>query len=227
MSYAPVIPLMLLAYLLGAIPTGIIVGRFAKGVDLRDYGSGRTGATNALRALGWKLSLVVFLGDVAKGAVAVTLPRIVFQNDSFAPYAVLLCGLAVITGHIYSVFIGFKGGRGVAVGLGQMAAVSPLSAIAVLLVALPVMRSTGYVSLGSVLGCAVCPIIIALEAYVLQGTIFGLSPSYLAWSVVCSGYVIFAHRDNIQRLLNGTERKLSEKSAATVAPESAQTTQAS
>ena len=212
MSYGWIIPIVVVAYLLGAFPTGILVARYTKGVDLRQIGSGRTGATNALRALGWQLSLVVFIGDALKGGLAVLLPRLVFGlNDPLTPYFVMVCGLACLCGHIFSIFINFKGGRGVAAGVGQVAVITPIGALVCLLVALPTIARTGYVSLGSVLGAALMPIVIVVQAVFLRNTAFGIDPAYIPWSVICGGIVVIAHRDNIQRLLNGTERKLGEK----------------
>ncbi len=111
-------------YLLGAIPFGLIIGRLTKGIDLREYGSHRTGATNALRTLGTRAAAAVFALDVAKGVAAVLLARLVFAGDPMVEWAAALAGLAAIVGHNWSAFIGFTGGRGVATSAGALGAMS-------------------------------------------------------------------------------------------------------
>ncbi|HZK67374.1 MAG TPA: glycerol-3-phosphate acyltransferase, partial [Chloroflexota bacterium] len=113
----------LVSYAVGSIPPGYLVARLSGNVDLRQQGSGRTGTTNVLRTLGWKAAGLVFLGDFAKGAVAIIATRIITGGD---PLADLLAGLAVMVGHNYSLYLGFKGGRGVVTGLGVLAAIAPL-----------------------------------------------------------------------------------------------------
>ena len=153
-----------LGYLLGAIPFGLIIGRFTKGIDLREYGSHRTGATNALRTLGTRAAAAVFVLDVAKGVAAVVLARALFAGDPLVDWAAAVAGVAAIVGHNWSVFIGFTGGRGVATSAGALAAMSPWTILIVApIVALLIWR-TRYVSLGSVTGALAAPIITAALA---------------------------------------------------------------
>jgi glycerol-3-phosphate acyltransferase PlsY len=199
--------LILLAYLIGALPFGLMIGRMAGGVDLREHGSGRIGATNALRTVGWTGAVVTFLLDFAKGTVAVLLVAWLYRAGPAGspPWVAAAAGIAVVAGHIRSVFIGFRGGRGVATFAGAMLAVSPWTvAIVVPIFALVVWR-TRIVSLGSLIGSALAPVVTA-----------GLALSDAAtWAAVvlalgAATMVILAHRDNIARLRAGTERRIGQ-----------------
>jgi glycerol-3-phosphate acyltransferase PlsY len=210
------------AYLLGGVPTGVLVGKFY-GVDPREGGSGKTGTTNVLRTLGRRAAIVVLAGDLLKGVVAVLLARYVFFNpalfhtasaaaaqtlQTWRPWAEALAGLAVVLGHTFSPYIGFKGGRGVATGCGTLLVISPLGVLFGLIVfALAVWR-TRYVSLGSILGAA--------TAIVVECILFftGYAPlAYLLFVLVGGLTVIYLHKDNIQRLRDGTERKVGSPQA--------------
>lgn len=200
----------LIGYALGAIPFGLIVGRLTRGIDLREHGSHRTGATNALRTLGTPAAATVFVLDVAKGVAAVVLARLLFADDPMAEWAAALAGLAAIVGHNWSVFIGFTGGRGVATSAGALGAMSIL-AVAVLapIVALVIWR-TRYVSLGSIVGALGAPIITGLLAAIGAAAV----PA-IAYAAASGLLVTVAHADNIGRLRAGTERKIGQKEAAT------------
>lgn len=197
--------LVVLAYLVGALPFGLLVGRLAGGVDLREHGSGRTGATNALRTVGPVGAVLTFLLDVGKGLVAVLLVRWLYQAGppGSPDWVAAAAGVAAIAGHIRSVFIGFRGGRGVATFAGAMLATAPwTAAIVVPLVALIVWRSR-IVSLGSLAGTLLAPVITAVLVPLGQAT----------WAAVALGVggaalVTAAHRDNIARLRAGTERRI-------------------
>lgn len=197
------------AYFLGAFPSGVVLGKTLKGVDVRQFGSGKTGATNSLRTLGWQISLLVFLLDLSKGALSVLLPLVLLSND-LKPWGVLACGLASMLGHDYSVFIGFSGGRGVATGIGQVIIVSPLSILFAAIVSVPLLLLTRYVSLGSVVGSAMVEAALIIN-YFLGTLPNGNDPRFLLWGTVVTVLIIVQHRDNIRRLLNGTERRLGEK----------------
>ncbi len=207
----------IIGYLAGAFPSGVIVGK-VRGVDVLAQGSGHTGATNVLRTAGGKAAAAVVILDIAKGAIAVLLARyLIFPPSAnpagldLAPWAELVAGVASILGHNYSLFLHFKGGRGVATGGGVALAMNPLViAIALPLGALPVVF-TRYVSLGSITAAAVCPL--AELIFVLTG----LDPKWAHFTFMLIGGIIIiaSHHDNIQRLLNGTERKLGQKTAAT------------
>lgn len=198
-----------LGYLLGAIPFGIIIGRLTKGIDLREYGSRRTGATNALRTLGTRAAAAVFVLDVAKGVFAVLLARFLFADDPMVEWAAGVAGFAAIVGHNWSVFIGFSGGRGVATSAGALGAMSIWTiAILVPIVAIVIWRSR-YVSLGSIVGAIAAPIITVLLAVIGAATI----PA-IGYALASGLLVTAAHADNIGRLRAGTERRIGQKEAA-------------
>jgi glycerol-3-phosphate acyltransferase PlsY len=171
------------------------------GVDVRDYGSGKTGFTNSLRVLGIKRSLPVFLGDLAKGAIAAFLP-LLYTDE---PWARAAGGLAAVVGHVWPVFARFRGGRGVLTGFGVLLALSPLAALPGALVFAIVLLATRYVSLASICGCA--------GAGISFTTLAALD--YVAWpyavaAAAGSALIIAVHHDNIGRLLAGSERKLGQ-----------------
>jgi acyl phosphate:glycerol-3-phosphate acyltransferase len=193
--------LVVLAYLAGSIPVGVIVARLSGGPDPRTIGSGRTGGTNALRALGRKWAAVVVAGDLAKGALPVLLTRIVTDGDPLAE--VIVAGAAVL-GSVRSVFLRFSGGRGVGTGVGTMLVIQPLAVILAAPVFFLAIIATRYVSLGSLLGsAAMFPATLLIWA-VASGWV---PPAYLVWAVVGPMLIWLAHADNIDRLLHGTERK--------------------
>jgi glycerol-3-phosphate acyltransferase PlsY len=200
--------ILALAYLLGAIPFGIVAGRIAGGVDLRQHGSGRTGATNTLRTLGPAWAGAVLLLDVGKGVAAIVLARLLYQPDGFlaVEWIAAAAGLAAVAGHNWSVFIGFRGGRGVATTGGGLLALTPLTVVALIPLMLVAIWRTRFVSVGSLAGGLLAPAAAAVFAAL------GLT----GWAAV--GYagaagllVIASHRDNIARLRAGTERRIGEK----------------
>jgi glycerol-3-phosphate acyltransferase PlsY len=190
-----------LAYLIGSIPTGVIVARLAGARDPRTTGSGRTGGTNALRAMGRKLAAIVVLGDVLKGALPVLLARWVSGGE---PALEAACAVAAVIGSARSIFLGFHGGRGVATGVGTMLVIQPLAVILAAPVFIGAILITRYVSLGSLLGSAAMIPAVALVFLVINGTV---PPAYLIYAVTGAAIVWLAHADNIDRLLHGTERK--------------------
>ena len=190
-----------LAYLIGSIPTGVIVARLAGARDPRTTGSGRTGGTNALRAMGRKLAAIVVLGDVLKGALPVLLARWVTAGE---PALEAACAVAAVIGSARSIFLGFHGGRGVATGVGTMLVIQPLAVILAAPVFIGAILITRYVSLGSLLGSAAMIPAVALVFLVINGTV---PPAYLIYAVTGAAIVWLAHADNIDRLLHGTERK--------------------
>jgi glycerol-3-phosphate acyltransferase PlsY len=189
-------------YLLGAIPTGYLLGRWLAGVDLRTHGSGSTGATNTMRVLGAKGFVATLVLDVLKAAAAILLARALGTGDVGA----CLAAIAAIVGHNWSVFIGFSGGRGVACSLGAMLMLYWPGAL-IGLVAFGVLTyATRYVSLGSIVGTLVG--LVATLIAVSQGA----GPEPVAWfALVTALIVIVQHRGNIARLLAGTERKIGQR----------------
>lgn len=192
--------LMLVSYLAGSVPVGVLVARAAGGIDPRTVGSGRTGGTNALRALGRKWAAVVVIGDLLKGALPVLLARVVTGGDSLAE---VLCAASAVAGAIWSVFAGFRSGRGVGTGVGTMLVIQPLAVVLAAPVFIGVILLTRYVSLGSLLGSAVMLPVMLLFVVVAPGTPL----SYVLYAAVGAGFIWLAHSDNIDRLLHGTERK--------------------
>ena len=187
-------------YLIGAIPSGVLIGRL-RGIDPRDSGSGRTGTTNALRTLGPRWAAVVALLDVAKGIVAVVAGGAIGPE----PWAGALAGVAAVVGHVRSVFIGFGGGRGVATGAGAMLVLAPLAVLASLPEFGLIVWGTRLVSLGSMLA-AVTVALVATALYAAGWT----GVEVVVAAALIGLVVVLAHADNIQRLLAGTERRIGD-----------------
>jgi len=196
------------SYLVGAIPTSHLVSRSFAKIDLRQHGSGNLGATNLYRVLGWKYAIPVGLFDIAKGAIPVLLfaPR-VSGSELYA----LACGVAAIIGHVFSVFVGFKGGKGVATAAGVMLALTPLALGVAAAVWAIVLMLTGYVSLASIAAAAVLP----LAVYLLEPPD---TPELLWMDVAIALGVILLHRRNIERLLKGTENRFGRRTVSTPRP---------
>ncbi len=199
---------LLASYLLGAIPTSHLLSRLFAGIDLRQHGSGNLGATNLYRVLGWKYAIPAAMIDIAKGTIPVLL---------FAPQAsdsqlfALACGVVAILGHVFSVFVGFKGGKGVATAAGVMLGLAPLALAVSAVVWGLLVRLTGYVSLASIAAAAVLP----LAVYLLEDS---SSPALFWIAVAIAVAVILLHRRNIQRLLKGTENRFGRRTASTPQP---------
>lgn len=194
--------IIIVAYLLGNISTSYIVAKRLAGVDIRTQGSGNAGSTNVLRTLGKKAGALTFAGDVIKGLAAVSIARLIayglHMDQSVCAY---LAVVAVVLGHNYPVFLGFKGGKGVATSLGSMLGMNPLVALMCLGFFIIIVAITKYVSLGSILGIGLSPIIMLMN-HNTKGVLVTL---FLTLSV------IITHKENVKRLLNGTERKIGEK----------------
>lgn len=188
-------------YLLGSIPVGLIVGRLTRGVDVREYGSGKTGFTNTLRVLGLRKSVAVFVGDLVKGLAAVLLP-LLYTDD---PWARAAGGLAAIVGHIWPVFAGFRGGRGVLTGTGVLAGLNPIVVLIVAPAALAVMALSRYMSLTSIFAAFAAGVLFLVYAALdLHSWATGVA------AAIGAALVIVVHRDNIQRLLSGVEPKIGQ-----------------
>lgn len=192
------IGLMVMGYLIGSLPMGVIVARLTGGTDPRTVGSGRTGGTNALRAMGWGRAILVGLLDLSKGAVPILVAR-----AADAPIEVqALTGVATVLGSWKSVFLRFHGGRGVATGVGGMLAISPIIFLLAAPVFFIIIAVTRYVSLGSLLGTAFGAGLVVV--FIIAGW---LEPEWLIYVIPGLAVVWIAHRDNIERLLAGTERR--------------------
>lgn len=193
--------LVALAYFAGSIPVGVIVARVSGGPDPRTVGSGRTGGTNALRALGRKWAAVVVTGDLAKGALPVLLARILTGGDALAE--VMVAGAAVL-GSVRSVFLNFAGGRGVGTGVGTMLVIQPAALLIAAPVFVGVILLTRYVSLGSLAGSAAMAAFTWLLWLAANGEV---SIAYPMYTAAGAALVWLAHADNIDRLVHGQERK--------------------
>lgn len=192
---------LIVAYLLGALPTGLAVGKAIRGVDIRRYGSGSSGSTNVYRTLGRVPAATVVSLDVAKGAASVGIAWLATDGNE---YAHALAGVAVIVGHSWPVFSGFRGGRGVMTGWGAMIALSPIAA-GVTAIGLVVITVTRYVSVGSLFGTVVGTI-----AMIVLGLV-GLAPlEYIIFSVLGAVVIFVRHFDNISRLVSGAEEPVTE-----------------
>src|SRR3984893_15712239 len=184
----------------------MIVARVYRNVDLTAYGSGRTGATNVLRTLGSGAAAVAFAGDFLKGLLAIAVVQyIIAIGNPRLPWLELIAAIAAVLGHSYSMFIGFRGGRGVVTGFGATVVAAPVPMLIALVVGALLIAVTRYVSLGSIVGSALAGLLLCWLAVATD------EPAWAVWGVLVGGFIVVAHRDNIERLLAGTERKLGER----------------
>jgi acyl phosphate:glycerol-3-phosphate acyltransferase len=191
---------LIAAYLLGSLPFGYIMSKILLKTDIRQHGSGNIGATNVLRVVGWRAALPVFLLDMLKGFLAVSIARLVVD----VPAVYLGAGFLAMLGHSYPVFLGFRGGKAAATAIGVMAALSGWALLIMALVALAVVGLTRYVSLGSIIGALLVPLIFLILGYDLPYIIFGVATALL---------IVIRHKANIERLLKGSESKLGQKAS--------------
>jgi len=214
MMIAEFVAVVVIAYLLGSIPFGLIISKLKSDVDIREHGSGKTGATNVMRTLGTKLGVLTLVLDVVKAGGAVMLAAVIIDGSSgsltiggvtvyWQHVAQVVAGLAAIAGHNWPVFAKFKGGRGVTAYFGTLFAICPPAGIfGAEVVAIAALRSR-HMSMGSILGalaawCLMVPLTLA----------YNLSPIYLAYGLVVIALLVYQHHDNIKRLRQGTERQL-------------------
>lgn len=190
------------SYLLGAIPTSYLAARVFRGIDLRKVGSGNLGATNLYRTLGARFAIPVGVFDMAKGAIPV---MVLAPLASSSRYFAMLCGIVAVAGHVFSVFVRFRGGKGVATASGVMLGLTPWAVLVSLVIWLLVVRVSGYVSLGSMIAALALPV----AAWLLHP-----GQRDLIWiQVLVALAIIWLHRANIQRLLAGTENRFGHKRA--------------
>ena len=214
MLIAEFVAVVVIAYLLGSIPFGLIIGKLKKGVDIREHGSGKTGATNVMRTLGTKLGVLTLVLDVVKAGGAVMLAAVIVDGGSgvftlggvsihWQHVAQVAAGLAAVAGHNWPIFAKFKGGRGVTAYFGTLFVLYPPAGIfGAQVVAIAALRSR-QMSKGSILG--------ALAAWCLMiplTIVYNFPPIYLAYGLVVIALLVYQHQDNIKRLRQGTERQL-------------------
>ena len=214
MVIAKFIGVVLMGYLLGSIPFGLLISKRSGKVDVRQYGSGKIGATNVLRAVGRKAAALVLLLDASKGALAVVLAGLIVgqsylvigEFDLGVLVVQVLAALAAIAGHNWSVFLKFHGGRGVATFMGGLLALSPVAAIFGGEIFIIGASLTKFASLGSIAAAVSTYIVLALLVIMNKFPI-----EYLVYALIGTIIIIIMHRDNIRRLMSGKERKLGEK----------------
>jgi glycerol-3-phosphate acyltransferase PlsY len=211
------IVVVILSYLAGSIPNSIIISKLVKGIDIREHGSGNAGGTNVFRVLGWKWGILVILLDALKGALAVIIiARLYLDNFPFTnitPFddftlIQIFCGVAAVIGHVWTVFAGFRGGKGIATALGFLLTLITIDMLLALVVFTLTVTLSRYISLGSIAAAISVPLIL-----IVRENIFGADiPGYhtiLPFVIVLVLLVIYTHRKNIDRLLKGSESKIS------------------
>lgn len=208
--------IVILSYLVGSIPTSILISKSVKGIDIRQHGSGNAGGTNVFRVLGWKYGVLTILLDAVKGAVAVILIARLYFGDFPFPNATpfddftlvqIIAGISAVIGHIWTVFADFKGGKGIATSLGFLIAIitiDMLLAIAVFFVVLTISR---YVSLGSLAAAISVPLILFIRENIFHVEIQGYH-TILPFAILMALLVIYTHRTNVERLLKGNENRI-------------------
>lgn len=186
-----------LSYIIGNISTSYLVAKYAADIDIRKYGSGNAGATNVLRTLGKKAGVAAFLGDALKGVIAVVLGRLIAGEDGQ-----IFAGLFVVIGHNWPIFLNFKGGKGIATTIGVMTAINPYIVAAIVPIGIVIIIITKYVSLASIMGMIIFPIIMLFTHQNMKLVLFSFILSIMA---------LYRHRTNIKKLMEGTESKLGQK----------------
>lgn len=194
--------LLAAAYLLGAFPSSYVIAKATRGIDLRQHGSGNLGATNAFRVLGWKAATPVFILDIFKGWLPTFLfPRI---DDHPAWEWALAYGAAAIIGHVFSIYVRFKGGKGVATGTGVFLALAPMAVLVAMIIWGILLYITGIVSLASIISAATLPIAVL---------VLGQPLAVLLLAIAVASFIIYAHRANIRRLMRGEESSFRKRKA--------------
>ncbi|MFC2088968.1 glycerol-3-phosphate 1-O-acyltransferase PlsY, partial [Calditrichota bacterium] len=198
--------ILLLGYLIGSFPTAIIAGKILKKIDIRDHGSGNAGATNVFRVLGWKAGTVVLIVDIFKGFASVwCVPDISDAVPEVKIYIQIFAGIAAIAGHIWTIFAKFRGGKGVGTAAGVFLGLQPGPVLICLLVFIGVVFKTRFVSLGSMIAAFLLPIILLVQKFMLN---VDIQLPMIVLSIILALLIIITHKENINRLIQGTENKL-------------------
>jgi glycerol-3-phosphate acyltransferase PlsY len=208
---------VLLSYIIGSIPTSIMLSKWRHGFDIRTKGSGNAGGTNVFRVLGWKSGLFVTIFDAMKAVIATTViarlfwdPTLPFYNRTpFDDFTIIqmICGAAAIVGHIWTVFAGFKGGKGIACGAGMLIGIAPTEFAVSIIVFLAVLFAWKYVSLGSIAAAVTFPVSLFVRHNILYDEIHSYR-TLISFSIGVAVLLVYSHRKNIRRLLEGTENKI-------------------
>lgn len=205
-----------LSYIVGSIPNAIIIGRIVKGVDIRNFGSGNAGGTNVSRVLGWKYGILVIFLDAIKGAIAVIFVARLFAGSmpfqNYTPFddftlIQVISGLSAVAGHIWTIFAGFKGGKGIATALGILIAIATIDVLLALLIFFIVVIISKYISLGSIAAGIAVPVIIYIRENLFNVDIPGYQ-ILLPFGIALATLVIFTHRKNLVRIIKGTENQV-------------------
>lgn len=204
-----VVPI-LVCYLLGAIPVGLIVARAAGITDIRKRGSGNIGATNVWRAAGFRVAIWVFVGDISKGVIAVIIGRMFWGAYPIEPLSLeaflVICGVAAVLGQTFPVYLGFKGGKGVNTALGVVLTLLTLEALIAVAAFIAVVLTTRYISLGSIVGSLALFVAVMVEKFAMG---INVASVYLGLTGLLAALVLVTHRQNIGRLLSGNENRFS------------------
>jgi len=202
--------IIILSYLAGSIPTSIIAGKLVKGIDIRKHGSGNAGAANTFRVLGWKAGVVVGLFDIFKGfSATVFISGISFGQVPLEHSIVqIIAGMSAVFGHIWTLFASFKGGKGVLTAAGMLLGLTPLATLICMGIWGLIFFITRLVSLGSICAAACLPLVLLIEKFILKQDIHN---SLFFFTIFISILILFTHRSNIVRLLNGTENRFKRK----------------
>jgi glycerol-3-phosphate acyltransferase PlsY len=204
------IVVFIIAYLLGSIPFGYLVGR-AKGIDIRDHGSSNIGATNVLRVVGKPWGLTVFFADALKGFAAVKIALLISaqaaEGTRYPEFYAILAAAACVTGHSFPIWLGFRGGKGVATSAGAIFGIMPLAAVSIFLVWLLVFQTTRYVSVASIAAACALPVVVVVLIWLklTHGVVL------VYFSIVMTAIVVWQHRSNLSRLLRGSEPRFTRK----------------
>ncbi len=210
--------IVLVAYLVGSIPSAVIISKLFYGFDIRQRGSGNMGSTNTFRVLGWKAGLTVQLLDIAKGILAVVFAVKIFNGLLPFPNPTwfedvtivkMIAGVAVVIGHIYTAFAGFKGGKGINTAVGMLIGIAPVELAVAAGIFILVITSSGYVSLGSMLAAIALPTTMVVRYNIFRVEIDGYY-TMIIFSVVLAVLILFAHRKNIRRLIEGRESRFNK-----------------
>lgn len=202
---------VVLAYLVGSISFGLLIGKLIKGIDIRNFGSGSTGATNVARVCGPIWGIIALILDMGKAAIPVALTVYILETPDWSHS---LTGLSAIAGHIWPLFTNFKGGKGIASGWAALIVLSPWSGVAATLAAAPVIGITRYVSLGSIVGSVVGGLSITVLAILNNLETEGVPNIpfvYSAYGLIGGAITVLLHKDNVKRLIKGNESKLGQK----------------